>query len=118
MTMNICICMTCAPAASVTVSKLRLMAAISAAGLTDIVSVSTAACLGACQTPSSVALQGQGRASYLFSGISFDTDIDDLIATCCTYLKAPGGWIEDARPCGRLRSCLRARIPALPEQEG
>ena len=117
MTMNICICNTCAPAASVTVSRLRLMAAIGAAGLNDTVSVSTAACLGACQTPSSVALQGQGRATYLFSGVSFDTDIDDLIATCRTYLEAPDGWIEDARPCGRLRSCLRARIPVMPAQK-
>ncbi|MCF7701587.1 hypothetical protein [Loktanella sp. M215] len=47
MTVNICICNTCAPAASVTVSRLRLMAAIGAAGLNDTVSVSTAACLGA-----------------------------------------------------------------------
>jgi predicted metal-binding protein len=36
-----------------------------------------------------------------------------VLAFCHAYLAAKDGWIEDARPLGRLRHCLRARIPAF-----
>ncbi|MCV0424719.1 MAG: DUF1636 domain-containing protein [Roseibium sp.] len=70
-------------------------------------------CMGACEQPISVAIQGQGRATCLFAGLTFPDDIADIVATARTYLAADRGWIEDARSCGRLRFCLRARIPAL-----
>ena len=77
------------------------------------VSIRTAECLGACQSPVSLALQGPGLATYLFAGVDPGSDASDIANTCRTYLDSPRGWIEDARPCGRLRHCLRARIPAL-----
>ena len=74
---------------------------------------SMVACMGACESPVSLGLQGAGRASYVFAGVQPTQDAADIAATCQTYLDAPAGWIEDARPCGRLRDCLRARLPAL-----
>lgn len=82
-------------------------------GLTDQVRLTMVACMGACENPVSLGLQGAGRASYVFSGVQPARDAADIAATCQTYLDAPSGWIEDARPCGRLRDCLRARLPAL-----
>ena len=73
------------------------------------------ACLGACEDPVSLGLQGQGRASYVFSGINPQEDAADIASTCRTFLQVEKGWIEDARPCGRLRHCLRARVPALSD---
>ncbi|WP_322962303.1 MULTISPECIES: DUF1636 family protein [Stappiaceae] len=70
-------------------------------------------CMGACEQPIAVAFQGVGRAAYLFSGLIFPDDIADIISTARNFLATDKGWIEDARPCGRLRFCLRARIPAL-----
>ena len=77
------------------------------------VEIADHACFSGCAEPTALALQGQGRASYVFSGLDVVADADDIAATCKTYLDSPKGWIEDARPCGRLRMCLRARIPAL-----
>jgi len=82
-------------------------------GLTGQVRLSEVACMGACENPVSLGLQGAGRASYVFAGVHPKQDAADIAATCRTYLDAPAGWIEDARPCGRLRDCLRARLPAL-----
>lgn len=82
-------------------------------GMSDQVQVTLVACLGACADPISVGLQGAGRASYVFSGVKPRADAGDIARTCRAYLAADAGWIEDARPCGRLRDCLRARLPAL-----
>ena len=68
-------------------------------------------CMGACALPVSLGLAAPGRAHYLFAGLTPD-DADDVVATLRCWLEAPRGWIVDARPCGRLRHCLRARIPA------
>lgn len=57
-------------------------------------------------------LQAPGGASYVFEGIDLARDRADVLATLRAYLAAPGGWIEDARPCGRLRFCLKVRLPA------
>jgi len=86
--------------------------ALDQADLTADFTVTTAKDIAQCAAPWSLALQGVGRASYVFCGLNFPEDIADLMATCRCYLSAPGGWIEDARPCGRLRFCLRTRIPA------
>lgn len=59
-----------------------------------------------------MSVQAEGRATYLFSGITAD-DIADIRAFLDLYEAAPRGWIEDARPAGRLRFCLRGRVPAL-----
>ena len=70
-------------------------------------------CMNGCADPVSMALQAPGRATYFFTGIDPEADAADIVATIRTYLEAPDGWIGDARPCGRLRLCLRGRVPAL-----
>jgi len=69
-------------------------------------------CLGPCDEPIALALQGSGMATYVFVGIDLVEDAEDIQATCRVYLSSPQGWIEDARPCGRLRHCLKTRVPA------
>jgi len=86
--------------------------ALDSAGLGDQVMIESVACLGGCEEPASIGLQAPSRASYVFSGVDTVSDASDIAATCRTYLAADKGWIEDARACGRLRFCLRARIPA------
>lgn len=87
--------------------------ALSRAGLAHAVDLTEHACFGACEAPVAMALQGVGRASYVFAGLDPVADAADIAATSRAYLESPQGWIEDARVCGRLRLCLRARLPAL-----
>lgn len=61
--------------------------------------------------PVVMALQAPGRGAYLFHDLCAK-DAADMAATIRAYLAAPDGWIVDARPCGRLRFCLKLRIPA------
>ncbi len=61
--------------------------------------------------PALMALQAPGRGAYLFHDLR-PADAGDIAATIRAYLAAPDGWIMDARPCGRLRHCLKLRIPA------
>jgi len=61
--------------------------------------------------PVLMALQAPGRGAYLFHDLN-PGDAADVAATIRAYLAAPDGWIGDARPCGRLRLCLKLRIPA------
>jgi predicted metal-binding protein len=82
--------------------------ALDSAGLAAWVEVGP--CLGPCDRPVALSLQGNG-AACVFAEVRLPEDIGDLVATCRAYRDAAGGWIEDARPCGRLRFCLHARIP-------
>ena len=90
-------------------------AVIAALGAADLAGIEVASveCLGGCEEPASVGLQGQEMATYVFSGVDVATDVDDIVETCRAYMDAPKGWIENATSCGRLRFCLRARVPAL-----
>lgn len=69
-------------------------------------------CGDACAAPARFWMQSSDGAAYTFDGIDLIEDRGDILATAATYLNSPMGWIEDARPCGRLRFCLTARIPA------
>lgn len=69
--------------------------------------------MNGCARPVSLALQSPERATYFFGGVDLEADVADIVATLRAYLDAPKGWIEDARPCGRLRFCLVGRVPAL-----
>lgn len=96
--------------------RAEVAAAIDEAGLSDTITVEQEACMGSCETPITIALQGHERTSYVFSGIKPATDIPDIVKTCRLYADSPGGQILDARPCGRLRHCLRANIPPFIQQ--
>lgn len=90
--------------------------AIDDAGLSETFTVERGPCMGSCETPVTIALQGAGMTSYVFSGLKPAEDIADLIATCQLYADSPNGQIHDARPCGRLRDLLRAQIPPFIPQ--
>ena len=87
--------------------------AVAAAGLDAPVQIEMQACMNGCARPRTLALQGVGRATYFFDGVDPVDDLEDIVGTLRAYIAAPKGWIEDARPCGRLRFCLRGRVPAL-----
>ena len=106
------LCTTCEGESFVS-GKKAIEAALDAKGLKKNVKIKRVACLGACETPSALALQAEGRASYVFSDLDLQKHAADIAQTCDVYLTVPKGWIEDAHPCGQLRYRLRARIPAL-----
>ena len=82
------------------------------ADLPGQVAVALSPCIERCDAPLALTLQSENGAGYVFAGIKPETDLTDIVATCQAYLDSPDGWIEDARPCGRLRFCLAARLPA------
>ena len=91
-----------------------------AKGLDDLglgVEVAHVACLSVCADPVTVAAQGEGRATYVFSGLG-PGHLGDLAAFAESYAAAPAGWIEDARPLGDLRFRLVTRVPAQPGSGG
>lgn len=75
------------------------------------VPITYAPCLSVCADPVTLAAQGPGRATYVFSGIT-PADEGDIAAFARCYAAADKGWIEDARPLGRLRFQLVTRVPA------
>lgn len=108
------ICETCRPD-RIDQAEERLSRALVEAGLAERVALLRQACLNCCADPSALALQAPGRATYVFAGVDLESDLADIIATLRLYLESPRGWIEDARACGRLRLCLKARVMAAPE---
>ncbi|MBV1897358.1 MAG: DUF1636 domain-containing protein [Rhodobacteraceae bacterium] len=113
---RVLVCNTCvrAPGAGPLADDIELLRnALNAAGLGTQFEVAEVGCFGGCSDPSGIGFQGQGRASYVFSGTDITNDLNDVLAFCDAYLAAKDGWIEDARPLGRLRHCLRARIPVF-----
>ena len=90
-----------------------LAEALATRDFAEPVHLESGGCMNGCAAPVSMALQGTDRATYFFSGVDPATDIADILATVGAYIEAPGGWIADARRCGRLRLCLVGRVPAL-----
>ncbi|MFD1342084.1 DUF1636 family protein [Litorisediminicola beolgyonensis] len=103
------LCATCLDAPEA--ARDTLQAALEAAGLSAEVTLSD--CMNGCAHPASLALQGEGRATYFFSDVRPDADLADIVGTTRAYLAAERGWIEDATACGRLRMLLVGRVPAL-----
>jgi len=68
-------------------------------------------CMSACANPVAISFRAKGKAAYMFAGIDPAKDQQDILAFARLYAAAEDGWIEDARPCGRLRFCLLGRIP-------
>jgi len=69
-------------------------------------------CLNACGAPLALAVTGEGKATYLFTGVDPDTQGEEVATFLRLYRDAPGGEVADARSCGQLRFCLLGRIPA------
>ncbi len=69
-------------------------------------------CMVVCERPVTLSVRAEGKAAYLFSGVDPVTQADEIVAFARLYADAPGGIIEDARPCGDLRYLLVGRLPA------
>jgi len=69
-------------------------------------------CLSVCDEPVALGVQATGKATYVFAGLN-EADAGDVAGFARLYDEDADGWIADARPAGRLRFCLKARIPAL-----
>lgn len=69
-------------------------------------------CMSNCARPQSMAFSAPGKATYLFGNIDPARDLADTMAFARLYAASSDGWIEDARPAGRLRHCLIGRVPA------
>lgn len=69
-------------------------------------------CLSVCAEPVSVAVQADSKATYVFAGITAQ-DAGDVVAFVRLFDASADGWVDDARPAGRLRHCLKSRVPAL-----
>ena len=69
-------------------------------------------CLSVCDEPVAMGVQATGKATYVFAGLT-DADAGDVAGFARLYDEDADGWIADARPAGRLRFCLKARVPAL-----
>lgn len=89
-----------------------LQKAFAAQGLEKTTLIEFGGCLNGCAKPIAIGLQGEMRASYVFSGIDLLNDAEDIVRTCKAYQDAPKGWIVNAHDCGRLRHCLLARLPS------
>ncbi len=76
------------------------------------VKVRDARCMLTCGSPVAVSLTCPGKMSYLFADVQAEHDLDNLLALVRLYVANPGGIINDARPIGRLRHCLKGRLPA------
>jgi len=114
MTITIDICGTCAktdhePEGKVIVEQLTELVARDP-DLGDVV-VRNAACMLVCGEPISVSLSGPEKVSYLFSDVKVE-DVQNLITLLHMYKANRTGLISDARPLGRLRFCLKGRLPA------
>ncbi len=77
------------------------------------VEVRLVSCLNMCDRPLAMALRATGKVAYLFAGVHPEKDVEDTLALMKLYRDATDGIIEDARPAGRVRFCLKGRIPAL-----
>lgn len=72
--------------------------------------VRQADCLSGCTRPATLAFRAPGKTAYLFGDISAD-DLAEILIFARLYLAAPDGNLADARPLGRLRHKVIARIP-------
>ena len=109
MTDRIYICETCQDETGKTLGP--ALAEFVRAARVEGIEVVLSPCLNLCDEPVSLALRAPNKMAYLFSGI-VESDARDVVALARLYAEARGGVIEDARPAGRLRYCLKGRIPA------
>lgn len=107
MTRTLTICATCA-AVNEAPTGADLAAAV---GNVDGWTVRMHDCLSMCDGPVAIAVQADAKATYLFSGVTV-ADAADVRAFLALYDTTVDGWIADARPAGRLRFCLKGRVPA------
>jgi len=111
---RVTVCETCAAAGETPRGHAfaqELQALFTSAELAEF-DVETVACLNACAEPTALSFRANGKWAYLFSNVDPTQYGADVLAFARLYLDSADGEITDARACGRLRHCLRGRIPA------
>ncbi|MBY6057106.1 DUF1636 domain-containing protein [Leisingera daeponensis] len=68
-------------------------------------------CMSGCKRPQTLAMRQSGKTAYLFGEITAG-DLPDILTFLRMYEVSPDGNFADARPLGRLRFKVIARIPA------
>lgn len=68
-------------------------------------------CMNVCANPACVSVRDEGKAAYLFGGVSADL-AENVARFLALYDAAEAGIVSDARPIGELRFKLIGRIPA------
>ena len=116
---RITVCESCVPFTNGQISRNEVLCDLRDALIidgidTDLVEIRFIKCMNACSDPVSIAFQASGKISYVFAGVKFPDDYSDIASFSRLYLETQSGEIDDARPAGRLRHCLRVRIPAFP----
>jgi predicted metal-binding protein len=89
----------------------RELAQALAARLPEGFALRRVGCMSICADPVSLAVRCPGKATYLFAGLGL-RDLEGVLVFAALFAASEDGWIEDARPAGRVRFCLRGRIPA------
>ncbi|PWE28821.1 hypothetical protein DDZ14_18455 [Maritimibacter sp. 55A14] len=69
-------------------------------------------CMLTCDKPVALCLRGPGKAAYQFSNVRPESDLENVLTLVRLYVSNKKGAIVDARPIGRLRHCLNARLPS------
>lgn len=78
--------------------------------LPEGVALRVVSCMNVCSQPVTLAARAEGKAAYLFGGVT-PGDAAGVAAFAGLYADAPDGVIADARPLGPLRFRLIGRIP-------
>lgn len=119
MTHTVFICRTCSkkgerPVGAQFVKHLRA-AMVGQPEFKDVV-VRGSRCMLACGEPLALSLQCPTKVAYLFSHVHPEYDLENVLALVRLFVSDEEGVILDARPIGRLRHCLKGRLPATQNQ--
>ena len=79
--------------------------------LPEGMAVAVTDCMIVCAEPVSLSVRAEGKAAYLFAGVS-PAQVGEVATFARLYAASPDGIVEDVRPCGDLRFRLKGRIPA------
>ncbi|APG48008.1 DUF1636 family protein [Phaeobacter porticola] len=77
------------------------------------VEVAGVACMAGCRHPCTVGFQAEGKASYVFGGLTPGDDIADILTFTNLYQMLADGWCSSVDRPGKLRRNTLSRIPAF-----
>lgn len=80
--------------------------------------IETVDCMAGCARPLTVAVQANGKASYLFGSIDRGTDAGALVEFARLYISLADGWCNSGQRPPRLAGKTLARIPAAANPPG
>jgi predicted metal-binding protein len=98
-----------------------LRARLSAVDARDVL-VTPVECLAVCKRPSTVALVGSGKWTYLVGDLDTETHLEDIVESALAFQRSDNGIVPWKERPAAFRKGVVARIPPLgfthPEHEG